>query len=132
MVHAVWHGTQEKYQIFDTLGGRFNSEFGMEAFPHIDTIRYYCTDPTQLYPQSHMLDFHNKADGHERRIATYLVENFRTKTDLEVRTLSICAVICSYVTGGAFANKVFVLTLANAVVYPSHTAVTSRSSHVWL
>lgn len=31
-----------------------------------------------------MLDFHNKADGHERRIATYLVENFRTQTDLEV------------------------------------------------
>ncbi|KAF2277282.1 beta-mannosidase precursor [Westerdykella ornata] len=79
----VWHGTQEKYQIFDTLGGRFNSEFGMEAFPHIDTIRSYCTDPSQLYPQSHMLDFHNKADGHERRIATYLVENFRTQTDLE-------------------------------------------------
>lgn len=79
----VWHGTQEKYQIFDTLGGRFNSEFGMEAFPHIDTIKYYCTDLTQLYPQSHMLDFHNKADGHERRIATYLVENFRTQTDLE-------------------------------------------------
>jgi beta-mannosidase len=83
-MHVVWHGTQEKYQIFDTLGGRFNSEFGMEAFPHIDTIKYYCTDPSQLYPQSHMLDFHNKADGHERRIATYLVENFRTKTDLEV------------------------------------------------
>ena len=83
-MHVVWHGTQEKYQIFDTLGGRFNSEFGMEAFPHIDTVRYWCTDPTQLYPQSHMLDFHNKADGHERRIATYLVENFRTKTDLEV------------------------------------------------
>jgi len=82
----VWHGTQEKYQIFDTLGGRFNSEFGMEAFPHIDTIRYYCTDARQLYPQSHMVDFHNKADGHERRIATYLVENFRTQTDLEVRS----------------------------------------------
>lgn len=79
----VWHGTQEKYQIFDTLGGRFNSEFGMEAFPHIDTIKWYVTDETQLYPQSHMLDFHNKADGHERRIATYLVENFRTATDLE-------------------------------------------------
>ncbi|KAL5115715.1 hypothetical protein ACEQ8H_006427 [Pleosporales sp. CAS-2024a] len=79
----VWHGRQEKYQIFDTLGGRFNSEFGMEAFPHIDTVRYYCTDPSQLYPQSHMVDFHNKADGHERRIATYLVENFRTQTELE-------------------------------------------------
>lgn len=81
----MWHGTQEKYQIFDTLGGRFNSEFGMEAFPHIDTIKHYCTDESQLYPQSHMIDFHNKADGHERRIATYLVENFRTTTDLEVR-----------------------------------------------
>ncbi|PNS18237.1 hypothetical protein CAC42_7606 [Sphaceloma murrayae] len=79
----VWHGTQEKYQIFDTLGGRFNSEFGMEAFPHMDTIRWYVTDPKQLYPQSRMLDFHNKADGHERRIATYLVENFRTETELE-------------------------------------------------
>lgn len=56
----------------------------MEAFPHIDTIKHYCTDPSQLYPQSHMLDFHNKADGHERRIATYLVENFRTQTDLDV------------------------------------------------
>ena len=78
----VWHGTQEKYQIFDTLGGRFNSEFGMEAFPHVDTIRAYCIDPAELYPQSHTLDFHNKADGHERRIATYLVENFRTRTDL--------------------------------------------------
>ncbi|KAK3616445.1 hypothetical protein LTR22_027064 [Elasticomyces elasticus] len=44
----VWHGTQEKYQLFDKLGGRFNSEFGMEGFPHIDTIKYYVTDPTQL------------------------------------------------------------------------------------
>lgn len=79
----VWHGTQEKYQIFDTLGGRFNSEFGMEAFPHIDTIRYFVTELSQMFQQSQMMDFHNKADGHERRIATYLVENFRTRTDLE-------------------------------------------------
>lgn len=56
----VWHGTQEKYQIFDTLGGRFNSEFGMEAFPHIQTIKEFVTDESELYPQSHTLDFHNK------------------------------------------------------------------------
>lgn len=79
----VWHGTQEKYQIFDSLGGRFNSEFGMEAFPHLATIKSFVEDPKDLYPQSHVLDFHNKADGHERRIATYLVENVRTATDLE-------------------------------------------------
>ncbi|KAF2719673.1 glycoside hydrolase family 2 protein [Polychaeton citri CBS 116435] len=79
----VWHGTQEKYQTFDQLGGRFNSEFGLEAFPHINTIKHFCTDLSQLYPQSRMMDFHNKAAGHERRIATYLVENFRTETELE-------------------------------------------------
>ncbi|KAL3469367.1 glycoside hydrolase superfamily [Aspergillus californicus] len=79
----VWHGTQEKYQIFDTLGGRFNSEFGMEAFPHMSTIDHFVENESDKYPQSHVLDFHNKADGHERRIATYLVENLRTATDLE-------------------------------------------------
>jgi beta-mannosidase len=56
----------------------------MEAFPHIDTVRAFCTDASELFPQSNTLDFHNKADGHERRIATYLVENFRTVTSLEV------------------------------------------------
>jgi beta-mannosidase len=79
----VWHGTQEKYQIFDTLGGRFNSEFGMEAFPHLATIKKFVEHDADLYPQSHVIDFHNKADGHERRIATYLVENVRTATSLE-------------------------------------------------
>lgn len=79
----VWHGSQEKYQIFDSLGGRFNSEFGMEAFPHIDTIKSFVENEQDLYPQSHVIDFHNKADGHERRIATYLVENVRTATKLE-------------------------------------------------
>lgn len=104
---VVWHGTQEKYQIFDTLGGRFNSEFGMEAFPHIDTVRYYCTDPTQLYPQSHMIDFHNKADGHERRIATYLVENFRTKTDLEVcAVFFLCVCVFARIPGSWSTRRV--------------------------
>ncbi|KAL2821842.1 glycoside hydrolase superfamily [Aspergillus cavernicola] len=79
----VWHGTQEKYQIFDTLGGRFNSEFGMEAFPHMSTIEYFVENDADKYPQSQVLDFHNKADGHERRLATYLVENLRMATDLE-------------------------------------------------
>ncbi|RJE26160.1 hypothetical protein PHISCL_01510 [Aspergillus sclerotialis] len=79
----VWHGTQEKYQIFEHLGGRFNSEFGMEAFPHTQTIHSFVTESSELHPQSATLDFHNKADGHERRIATYLVENFRMTTDLE-------------------------------------------------
>ncbi|KAI9730755.1 MAG: Beta-mannosidase B [Cirrosporium novae-zelandiae] len=78
----VWHGTQEKYQNFDKLVGRFVSEFGMEAFPNMKTIDAYLpegiNDPDR-YPQSSTVDFHNKADGHERRIALYLVENMQYK-----------------------------------------------------
>ncbi|KAL8298218.1 hypothetical protein RB597_006885 [Gaeumannomyces tritici] len=80
----VWHGKQEKYQNYDKLVGRFVSEFGMEAFPSVRTIDQYLPlgklDPDR-YPQSSMIDFHNKADGHERRIALYLVENMRYGPD---------------------------------------------------
>jgi beta-mannosidase len=80
----VWHGTQEKYQNFDKLGGRFVSEFGMEAFPNVKTIDAFLPlgkDDPDRYPQSSTVDFHNKADGHERRIALYLVENMRYGPD---------------------------------------------------
>lgn len=80
----VWHGTQEKYQNFDKLGGRFVSEFGMQAFPSVKTIDAYLPlgrDDPDRYPQSSTVDFHNKAEGHERRIALYLVENFRYSPD---------------------------------------------------
>ncbi|KAJ5290803.1 Beta-mannosidase B [Penicillium angulare] len=79
----VWHGTQEKYQIFETLGGRFNSEFGMEAFPSMATIESFSRNPNDHHAQSQVMDFHNKADGHERRLATYLVENFRSPHTFE-------------------------------------------------
>ncbi|KFH47185.1 Beta-mannosidase B-like protein [Hapsidospora chrysogenum ATCC 11550] len=80
----VWHGSQEKYQNFDKLVGRFVSEFGMEAFPSIKTIDAYLPkgrDDPDRFAQSSTVDFHNKADGHERRIALYLVENFRYAPD---------------------------------------------------
>ncbi|KAI4597223.1 Beta-mannosidase B [Pestalotiopsis sp. 9143b] len=80
----VWHGTQEKYQNFDKLVGRFVSEFGMEAFPSVKTIDAFLPlgkDDPDRYPQSSTIDFHNKADGHERRIALYLVENMRYAPD---------------------------------------------------
>ena len=80
----VWHGSQEKYQNFDKLVGRFVSEFGMEAFPNIKTIESFLPlgkDDPDRFAQSSTVDFHNKADGHERRIALYLVENFRYAPD---------------------------------------------------
>lgn len=55
----------------------------------MQTIDSFVEKEADKYSQSHVLDFHNKAAGHERRIATYLVENLRTATDLEVCTLTI-------------------------------------------
>ena len=80
----VWHGTQERWQDFDRLGGRFVSEFGMQAFPSARTVDAFLPrgrDDPDRYAQSSTVDFHNKADGHERRIALYLVENLRYAPD---------------------------------------------------
>lgn len=56
----------------------------MEAFPNIKTIDSYLPEgrkDVDRYPQSSTVDFHNKADGHERRIALYLVENMQYRFD---------------------------------------------------
>jgi len=80
----VWHGSQEKYQLWDKLVSRFVSEFGMLGFPSARTVRKFVTDPKQRYPQSSVLDHHNKADGSERRLALYVMENLRVDAmDLE-------------------------------------------------
>lgn len=74
-----------KHQEVSTLGGRFVSEFGMEAYPHLDTLHRMVSDPAQRFPGSMAMDAHNKAIGHERRMMTYVVENFRlTSLDLAV------------------------------------------------
>lgn len=72
----VWHGTQEKYQDWGKLVGRFVSEFGMLAFPDIKTLKDCITDEKQLYPQLETMDHHNKSIGFERRLALYVMENF--------------------------------------------------------
>ena len=80
----VWHGTQEPWQNFDKLGGRFVSEFGMHGFPSVKTLESFLPlgkDDPDRYAQSSTIEYHNKADGHERRIALYLAENFRYGPD---------------------------------------------------
>ncbi|KAH7230695.1 glycoside hydrolase superfamily [Fusarium solani] len=73
----IWHGQMHRYQDSAQLAGRFISEFGMEAYPHVESIRRVITDPAQQYPGSAMMDFRNKAIDHERRLLTYVAENFR-------------------------------------------------------
>ncbi|EGV63053.1 glycosyl hydrolase [Yamadazyma tenuis] len=75
----VWHGSQEKYQDWYKLGGRFVSEFGMEALPSRKTYEACITDKSELYPQSYLVDFHNRSDGFERRLALYVIENIKVE-----------------------------------------------------
>jgi beta-mannosidase len=79
----VWHGTMEPYQRLPGLGGRFVSEFGMEAYPHVYTLKKCITREEDRCPGSMTLDFRNKAIGHERRLVAYVAENFRLRYDLE-------------------------------------------------
>ena len=83
-VCTVWHGRQKPYQLYATLGGRFVSEFGMQALPNLDTIKYFAHNASDRHSQSAIMDFHNKAEGHERRIAGYLAENLRDAPNFEV------------------------------------------------
>ena len=73
----VWHGTQERYQDFNKLSGRFVSEFGMQALPDIKTVDQFFGNPEdpEKYPESSTVSFHNKAAGHDRRLGIYLAEN---------------------------------------------------------
>ncbi|KAJ7498968.1 glycoside hydrolase family 2 protein [Mycena latifolia] len=80
----VWHGSQESWHAWDSLAGRFVSEFGMEGFPNIRTVDYWLDgDKSERYPQSRINNNHNKADGFERRLACYLIENFKHSFEME-------------------------------------------------
>jgi beta-mannosidase len=71
-----------KYQDVAQLSGRFISEFGMEAYPHLETTQRMIEPTSQQHPGSAMMDFRNKATDHERRLLTYVAENFLLKADL--------------------------------------------------
>lgn len=78
----VWHGQMAPYQEYPRLGGRFVSEFGMQALPDLATIEVF-TEPAERYPQSRTMDHHNKAEGGPRRLAAYVIDNVRVPADLE-------------------------------------------------
>ncbi|CAA7259722.1 unnamed protein product [Cyclocybe aegerita] len=80
----VWHGSQEPWHNWDILSGRFVSEFGMQGYPNIRTVDYWLGgNKAERSPQSRSNTNHNKADGFERRIELYLVENFKHSFEIE-------------------------------------------------
>ncbi|SCV66949.1 BQ2448_5595 [Microbotryum intermedium] len=80
----VWHGSQQRYQDWDLLSGRFVSEFGMQGLPDIRTMDDFINgEESERHVQSRTVASHNKADGYERRLELYLVENIRHSFKIE-------------------------------------------------
>ncbi|KAJ3216359.1 hypothetical protein HDU67_009627 [Dinochytrium kinnereticum] len=76
----VWHGTQEPYQNYGKLAGRFVSEFGMQGYPIPETFHLFFPKGApieRMNPVAAVVDHHNKATGFARRIGMYLFENLR-------------------------------------------------------
>jgi len=79
---AVWHNDQP-YQKYKDLSGRFVSEFGMHGYPIQRTVAVFVPAGKDRFPQSRLVDCHNKDHGSKTRIARYLAENFRYDMKLE-------------------------------------------------
>jgi beta-mannosidase len=82
----VWHGTQEPYQKYGSIAGRFVSEFGMQGYPALSTVRSFFNEGTPLaliHPTNAIVDNHNKADGFAKRLIGYMFENVRFALDME-------------------------------------------------
>ncbi|KAJ7507752.1 glycoside hydrolase family 2 protein [Mycena galericulata] len=78
------HEWNEPWHEWGNLSSRFVSEFGMEGYPNIRTVDYWLDgDKSERYPQSRLNNNHNKADGFERRLELYLVENFKHSFEME-------------------------------------------------
>ena len=74
---------QYPYQRYAELAGRFVSEFGLKSYPTYKTVKEFITDPSECYPQSKIMDAHQKSSSKStwardnRTIALYLVENIK-------------------------------------------------------
>ncbi|VDC02568.1 unnamed protein product [Peniophora sp. CBMAI 1063] len=80
----VWHGMQEPWHNWDKLSARFVSEFGMQGYPDRRTVDYWNDCNTfERYPQSRTSMNHDKAEGSERRLELYLMENFKHAFDMD-------------------------------------------------
>lgn len=84
----LWHGNMVKIQDIDKIGGKFVSEFGMQGYPHMETLQRAITPPKELVPGSMTMEFHNKAIGHSWRMAQYVHENFRLPIDNDLASFA--------------------------------------------
>lgn len=78
----VWHSAMAPYQDYPKYEGRFVSEFGMESSAALQTL-LSVLPADQRYPQSRVVEHHNKSEGGARHLAVYLNDTLRFENTLE-------------------------------------------------
>ncbi len=78
----IWHGLVAPYQHYVKFGGRFVSEFGMQAAPVMATIAAFMP-PGDRNPFGPAFEHHNKAPDGPRRLAVYLSDNLPLPATLD-------------------------------------------------
>jgi len=70
----IWFDLLADHHDFPQIGGRFVSEFGVQAYPHRLTLASFAS-PEDLKPHSQTIEYHDKAPGAPQRLAAYLAAN---------------------------------------------------------
>ena len=78
----VWGRSALPYQQYKQLGGRFVSEFGMQAAPSLATLQA-CLEPQDLQPWSAGFENRNRATDGARRLNAYITDSLSLPSDLE-------------------------------------------------
>ena len=77
----VWSGMKD-YSEYLKDNGRFVSEFGFQSLPSMDTIAKF-TAPEDRYPQSKVMEHHNKQVNGPERLVWFLSHHFKVPSDLK-------------------------------------------------
>jgi beta-mannosidase len=77
----VWSGMKD-YSEYLKDNGRFVSEFGFQSLPSMETIVKF-TAPEDRYPQSKVMEHHNKQVNGPERLMWFLSHHFKVPSDLK-------------------------------------------------
>ncbi|MEM2920825.1 MAG: glycoside hydrolase family 2 protein, partial [Candidatus Bathyarchaeia archaeon] len=77
----VWSGFRD-YVAYRDDNGRFISEFGFQSLPNLKTVNGF-TRPEDRWPQSEVIEHHNKQYGGNERLYYFLSAHFKVPSTLE-------------------------------------------------
>jgi len=86
---GVWHGG-DGFEAFEENVGRFMSEYGMQSFPNLATIKTFAKDK-DLSIDSEVMEAHQKASLGTGNLVKYIEDHYNLKGDFE------CTVVLSQV-----------------------------------